>query len=200
MASFSAGLQMRDTSRSAHHKWELRLGERPGGIAGAHEEGAVNPLVQSIIAGAILGLAACGGDNTSARAEAAGTIPPDGCYSLTPLPDSIYSLASDLDWPTELRWRDGRGDGSSHSFSAEALDPDWNSLASPIGSGRLVAPDSIILNWGVTSLRLRVTGSGTLLGRGHNRKGPSGGRARRGRWHRYRKYGAMQPLVGEKRA
>jgi len=108
----------------------------------------------------------CGEEEVSDGSDIVETVvPADGCYAFTPLPDSVYLIATDIDWPTELRLRDRREEpGYPYSFSADAIDLHWGSLASPLGSGRLVGPDSIVLNWGGTSYRLRVSEDGSLSG------------------------------------
>ena len=88
-----------------------------------------------------------------------------GCYSFTALPDSAYTMGSDLDWPSGVELVGRRSDPDyPRSYSAEVLDSVWGSLGSPLGTARQLAADSVVFNWGVTSYRLEVLGDGRLHG------------------------------------
>ena len=118
--------------------------------------------------------ASCGGDAAPVHREAAtGALYegaeavsrlPDGCYTFSPLPDSVYEIATDLHWPRQVRWRDRRTEDYAYEFSADGLDSDWGSLASPLGRGVLVDPDSVVLSWGGESYRLQVSEGAALSG------------------------------------
>lgn len=126
----------------------------------------MRPISWLVLGAAILSATGCAVDRSDADSVVSdAAVPPDGCYSFTSLPDSAYGIASDIDWPTQVRWRDRRGEPEyGYSFSADALDDDWGSLASPLGRGQLNPPDSITLTWGGESYRLRVAEDGTLSG------------------------------------
>lgn len=115
--------------------------------------------------GAVLFAAACGPGGPGSDAGTVVVVPADGCYAFTPLPDSAYTIASDTDWPREVRWEDRRADQDyPYSFRADALDSDWGSLASPLGRGESLPPDSVVLTWGGDLYRLKVAADGSLSG------------------------------------